>query len=183
MPGDSASGGGERGQASVEWLGLLLVAALALGALGLLAARGGGAGGGRELGQLAVRRLACAARASCPGGPRLPAAQALPGTGASPAAPASPGRAPPASPAPPAPRRAPVSGRPAGRARAVDALRHLRSVGAKLARRAWIVCIGYRRFRLELEHPRPPTEPMPLDEALEIANACLNPYAFFVEDE
>jgi hypothetical protein len=178
MPGNSASGGGESGQASVEWLGLLLVAALALGALGLVAAaHGGGAGGGRELGQLAVRRLACAARGSCPGEPRVPAAQALLEPGASPAAQAQSGRA------PPAPHRAPVSGRPAGRARAVDALRRLRSAGAKLARRAWIVCIGYRRFRYELEHPRPPTEPMPLDEALEIANGCLNPYAFFVEDE
>ncbi len=69
------------------------------------------------------------------------------------------------------------------RARAVDALRRLRSVGVKLVRRAWIVCIGYQRFRYELEHPRAPNEVMPLEEAIDIANGCLNPYAFLMEDE
>jgi hypothetical protein len=64
----------------------------------------------------------------------------------------------------------------------IDALRRLRSAGTKLVRRAWIVCIGYRRFRYELEHPRAPNEMMPLDEAIDIANGCLNPYAFLVED-
>ena len=53
----------------------------------------------------------------------------------------------------------------------------------KLVRRAWIVCIGYQRFRYELEHPRAPNEVMPLEEAIDIANGCLNPYAFLVEDE
>jgi hypothetical protein len=51
-----------------------------------------------------------------------------------------------------------------------------------LARRAWIVCLGYRRFRYELEHPRLPSEAMPLAEALDIANGCLNPYAFLAEE-
>jgi hypothetical protein len=54
-------------------------------------------------------------------------------------------------------------------------------VGSALARRAWLVCLGYRRFRYELEHPRAPTEPMPLDEALDIANGCLNPFGFLAE--
>ena len=73
--------------------------------------------------------------------------------------------------------------RSVSRRRALDALRRLRSVGAKLVKRAWIVCIGYRRFRYELEHPRLPHEAMPLEEAIDIANGCLNPYGFLVEDE
>jgi hypothetical protein len=73
-------------------------------------------------------------------------------------------------------RRARASRRPRAD-RAVDAFRRLRGVGA-LARRIWIVCLGYRRFSYELDHPRAPSEPMPLDEALDIANACLNPAAF-----
>ena len=152
-------GRGDAGQASVEWVGIVLVAALALG--GLAAAVSARAGRSpardRDLGELVASRLVCAARGSC--------------VGAAATRPVAP------------PRVAPVPGRGADRARAVAALRRLRSVGAKVVRRAWLVCIGYRRFRYELEHPRAPTEPMPLDEAIEIANGCLNPYAFLVEDE
>jgi hypothetical protein len=86
------------------------------------------------------------------------------------AAPRPPGAAPdPAD----SPRRAPAS-------RAVDAFRRLRGV-ANVAQRAWIVCLGYRRWRYELAHPRLPTEALPLREALDIANECLNPYAFLLE--
>ena len=93
------------------------------------------------------------------------------------ASPALPGAPPAVRPA----RGARAPARPS-RARAIDALRRLRAVGATLVKRAWIVCIGYRRFRYELEHPRAPNEAMPLDEAIDIANGCLNPYAFLVED-
>jgi hypothetical protein len=79
-------------------------------------------------------------------------------------------------------RRRARARRPAGvsRARAVDAFRRLRGVG-ELAKRVWIVCLGYRRFLYELDHPRAPTEAMPLEEALDIADACLNPAAFIEE--
>ena len=50
-----------------------------------------------------------------------------------------------------------------------------------VARHAWIVCLGYRRWRYELEHPLAPTEPLPLVDALEILNNCLNPYAFLTD--
>jgi hypothetical protein len=70
----------------------------------------------------------------------------------------------------------------ATRAQRLVAFRTLRAAGRILVRRAWIVCLGYRRFRYELKHPRLPNEPMPLEEAVEIANGCLNPYAF-VEEE
>jgi hypothetical protein len=63
------------------------------------------------------------------------------------------------------------------RPKAMDAFRRLRGVG-NLSRRIWIVCLGYRRFAYERDHPRAPTEAMPLAEALDIADACLNPLAF-----
>ena len=97
----------------------------------------------------------------------------------SPALPGAPQAAPTAPPLVPA---SPRAGARLSRARAIDALRRLRAVGATLVKRAWIVCIGYQRFRYELEHPRAPNEAMPLDEAIDIANGCLNPYAFLVED-
>jgi hypothetical protein len=153
---------GERGQASVEWTGVVLLVVLVLGALGAgLGLRPGRAPpSGRELGDALAERFTCAARGAC-GGARAPAPSA----------------------APPVLSGAGLAGGSPTRARAVDALRKLRSVGAKLARRAWIVCIGYRRFRYELEHPRAPNEVMPLEEAIDIANGCLNPYAFLVEEE
>src|SRR5688572_27099516 len=52
----------ERGQATVEWVGLVLLAALALGGLAALTARG------REddsLGHALAGRLSCAARGGC----------------------------------------------------------------------------------------------------------------------
>jgi hypothetical protein len=49
------------------------------------------------------------------------------------------------------------------------------------AKRAWLLCLGYRRFRYDLENPRSPAEAMPLGEALDIANECLNPLGFLAE--
>jgi hypothetical protein len=147
---------GEGGQATVEWAGLVLLVMLVLAALGAVSARAPASD--RELGKVVAERFTCAARGACGG---APGARAV--------------AAPPSAPAVVAPGIT--------RARAVDALRRLRSVGSKLVRRAWIVCIGYRRFRYELEHPRAPNEVMPLDEAIDIANGCLNPYAFLMEDE
>ena len=202
MGGGRTGSGGETGQASVEWVGIVLAAALALGALGVLAAaRAGGApASDRDVGTLVAKRLVCAARGSCaagggraaesrarPAGSRTPQALALP---AAPSAAPPASRRPPAGPSvpsagpsvPPALPAAPTVPRVPSRARAIEALRRLRVVGATLVKRAWIVCIGYRRFRYELAHPRAPNEAMPLDEALDIANGCLNPYAFLVED-
>jgi hypothetical protein len=34
--------------------------------------------------------------------------------------------------------------------------------------------LGHRRYRYEREHPRAPGDAMPLEEALDLANACLN---------
>ena len=133
----------ERGQASVEWTGLLLLVALALGALVALAP----GVEGRSLGATVAHRIACAAGGSC-------------------------GVADSARPAAP-PLRRPA--RHAG-----IGLPAARGVAGALVRRAWIACLGYRRYRYERLHPRrlSPLDPIPVREGLEIANACLNPVGF-----
>jgi len=40
------------------------------------------------------------------------------------------------------------------------------------------MCLGYERWRYELEHPRTPRERMPFNEALRIADDCFNPLGF-----
>lgn len=180
MRGERAEIGGEAGQASVEWLGLVLVAALALGALSAVAGvrPGRAPASDRGVDELVAERLACAARGSCVAGARRSGALAGTRVAASRTLPA--GARPHRSRALPAALRV---ARGSSRARAIDALRRLRAVGSKLVKRAWIVCIGYRRFRYEMEHPRAPNEAMPVEEAIDIANGCLNPYAFLAEDE
>ena len=59
----------------------------------------------------------------------------------------------------------------------MDAFRRLRGV-AEVGKRLWILCLGYRRYVYERDHPRAPTEAMPLDAALEIADTCFNPLGF-----
>jgi hypothetical protein len=188
--GDERSGSGgedgirrEDGQATAEWLGLVLVVALALGALAAFRAPATD----RRLGELVAERIgssldtAGASRAAAAGGgsragigPEVPRPTAPPGGTAALLSGAGRPRAPDADVA----ARDGGASRVAGRARLVDAFRRLRTAGPALARRAWIVCLGYRRFRYELEHPRAPNEAMPLDEAVDIANGCLNPYSF-----
>jgi hypothetical protein len=158
---------GEAGQAAPEWVGLVLLVTIALGALAAFRAPARGDPG---VGETVASRITCAAGGSCAGAP-----EHVPARGrAGPASLQAPVRdSPPARAGPPT--------RPT-RARAIDALRRLRGVGVTLAKRAWIVCLGYRRFRYELEHPRAPNQVMPVEEALDIANGCLNPYGFLVEE-
>jgi hypothetical protein len=223
----------QSGQATIEWLGLVLMAALALGGLAAFATRGDEQGLGRALAQ----RWSCAARGACvargggaaaraglwrpgaggararsapagspSGGFRSPSAPGRPASGgarprSAPARPPAGGARPPTNPGRPpsggarprsAPARPPSGGArprsapgrsqpPVPRDRAIDAFRRLRTVG-KLGQRLWIVCLGYRRYIYERDHPLPPTQAIPLDEALDIANACLNPAAFFTDD-
>jgi hypothetical protein len=154
----------EHGQATVEWTGLVLLAAVALTALATL--RPGV--DGRALGGSVAQAITCAAQGGCdldrqrPHRPRpsrpSPAAQ-------------PPARLPPAGPRLGGPAAQTPADPAAG---AFRALRRIRNV----AHKAWIVCLGYRRFVYERSRPRVPTEPMPLDEALHIANECLNPLGF-----
>lgn len=174
----------EHGQATVEWVALMALAALVLGALATL--RGPAADPG--LGVAVAKRIRCAAAGGC-------ATATAPPTATAPGAPA--GAAAPQAIAPPPPRSAPrvapparaaPGSRPARRparasphARVIDAFRRLRGLRA-VGKRVWIACLGYKRFRYELEHPLLPTETMPLGDALEIADECLNPLSFLGDD-
>jgi hypothetical protein len=142
---------GEGGQAALEWVALVLVAALVLGA----AAAFSSPAADSDLGDLVARRIA-----QTPGEPSRVAAGSAGAPEAS--APATRASAPPER-------------------RTVDAFRRLRGVAA-VAKRAWIVCLGYRRWRYELAHPSAPTEPLPLGEAVSIANDCLNPHDYLFAD-
>ena len=53
-----------------------------------------------------------------------------------------------------------------------------------VARRAWILCLGWERYRYERDHPEAviPGHPMPVREAARIANACLNPLYFLTPE-
>lgn len=155
---------GEGGQATVEWLALVLLAALALGATAAFAGREPDDGLGKEV----AKRIASAAGAAPPGRP-APAAM-RPAPPATRAAPPGTSAAPPTLAAPPATRAA---------APAADAFRGV----ADVAKHAWIVCLGYERWRHELEHPSAPTEPLPVDVALDIVNTCFNPHDYLLEEE
>jgi hypothetical protein len=143
----------EHGQATIEWTGLVLLATLVMAALAALVPRVDG----RGLGEAVAHAVTCAVRGNC-------AARPPPNVTDSP----GPQRVRPARPAVPIDR-------------AAAAFQALRGAG-EVAKKVWIVCLGYRRHRYELEHPRAPTEAMPLDEALGIANECLNPLGFLAWD-
>jgi hypothetical protein len=151
----------ERGQATIEWTGLALVAALLLGALTTLAPLVDD----RGLGATVAHAITCAARGGCAG-------EAARGTAAIGVGPVRSDVAAGAEARPAPPARPPVT---ADRAAApLQALRGVRDV----AKRVWIVCMGYRRYLDERAHPRIGPEAMPLAEALDIANECLNPLGF-----
>ena len=167
---------GEGGQASVEWIGLVLLLALGVAALVRFAPRSDAEALGPEL----VHAIGCAARGGC---------QASDG-GASGARPGGAPRGmvstPPLVPVAPRKRAAAASrwstlrqrlfrGRTLVRGRA---LVRRAGRGAGLAwRRSWILCLGYERARYGFLHPeiRFPHVPIPLSEDLRMANDCLSP--------
>jgi hypothetical protein len=142
----------ERGQATVEWIGLVLGVALLLGAV---------AAGGREvvkgesadgLGEAVAERIVCAAKGACGAGAggervggRLGVLGGAPGGGAS------------RRPSPPAPSR------------------HA-GIGQGVAKRAWFLCLGYRRWQYDREHA--PFQRVPLKETVKTVNECVNPLSF-----
>ena len=76
--GDSADRDAELGQASIEWVGLVLVCSLALGALAAI----GPPIDGRSFGGFLAHRVACAARGGCDDGQRALAGAYGPGVAA-----------------------------------------------------------------------------------------------------
>jgi hypothetical protein len=162
--------GSQRGQAAVEWVGLLLAVTLGLGALLALAPNVEGRG----------LRAAIAHTITCTAGGRCgPAPAAGSGSARPPVTP--PSRFPPPPRFSPRPRFSAPRG-PVAADRAAAAFRVLRGV-KRVAGRAWIVCLGYKRFQYERRHPEfTVASRMPLREALRIADACLNPATFIGED-
>ncbi len=152
---------GERGQATVEWIALLLLVALGLAALTRLAS----SADGRPLATSLVGSVTAGARnvdaphRSGPAPPRSRRAAALPipRTRSRPAR--VRGQRAAALP------RLPASVRRAGR-----------GAGA-LWRRAWFACLVYERFRYAVAHPesRLPGYTIPTRVAVRMANNCVSP--------
>ena len=183
----------DSGQATVEWIGLVLGLALAFGgALG--AARGADFSGEADgLGEALAQRMTCAARGECgagPGGAELGGGGRLRDERRAPrghrlrARPPRPHRLPARPPRPPGafvgrgtPPWAPL-GRRAWALKGVGA-GALRALG-RAGRFAWPICLGVRRLRYELDHPRTPRQGIPARDSLALLNKCLNPWAFLV---
>jgi len=155
----------ERGQASVEWVGLVLLLALGLVALGRFAVRQDA----RDLGPELVHAIGCAARGGCKpaASGRVSALHTL--ATAPPLVPVTPTRT--------TARTAPPRGRPVlpARGRAL-AGRAWRRVG-RVYRGSWMFCLGYERVRYELLHPESnaPNVGIPLSESIRMANDCVSP--------
>jgi hypothetical protein len=159
---------GEGGQATVEWVALVLAAALVLGATAAFAGREADPG----LGEAVAERISGTAReVGSPAAATGPLVRKRPISGRFRTRWTD--EVPRARAAPPAPASGP---------RGVDAFRRVRGV-ADVAKHAWIVCLGYERWRHELEHPAAPTEALPVDVALGIVNTCFNPHDYLLEEE
>ena len=148
----------ERGQGSVEWVGVVLLVAIALGALARFAPRADGRGVGATVLQSVIRPATRMER------PR-PALEGF--------------TAPPLVPLPREARpRAGLPARPrSGLPRAPALLRRARRGFGVAWRRAWFGCLVYERTRYALLHPesRFPGYTIPGDELLRIANDCISP--------
>lgn len=107
---------------------------------------------GRSLGGLVAHRIACTVGGGCVATATEPARR----------------------------RPAPAALVPRTRRGAAVGIQGARRVAGTIARRAWIACLGYRRYRYEREHPTRLTQfdRMPVRDALDIANDCLNPFGF-----
>jgi hypothetical protein len=161
---------GEDGQASIEWIGLVLVVALVLTALARLAPDAEG----HSLASTVLQAVAPAQVVGIRSGKRddspPPAREAFI---AQPLVP-PPGRSEPPEPRPPSGRSLPRWARP----RVDDALTRRLRRGAGLAwRRAWLGCLAYERTRYGFLHPesRFPGHTVEPREALRIANDCVSP--------
>jgi hypothetical protein len=161
----------ERGQATVEWIGIVLLVAVALAALSRLAPRAEG----RGLAATVLHSVTHSARAA---------------DSARSARSADPVRRPPRPASRPIPRREsfvvpllvprPGQSPPGPRIRLPEApalLERARRGGGTAWRRAWIACLVYERFRYAFLHPesRFPGHTIPPSEVLRMANDCISP--------
>ncbi len=175
---------GECGQASVEWVGLVLLVALSLAALVGFAPRADAGALGAEL----VHAIGCAARGGCeaqPGSRAAPAGDPRPDAAAPrgmvsapPLVPIAPGKRSSPTPRPRALAERLTRGPVLVRGRAL--LRRVAPGAGALWRRSWILCLGYERARYGVLHPenRSPHVPIPLSENVRMVNDCLSPVDF-----
>jgi Flp pilus assembly pilin Flp len=142
----------ERGQATVEWIALLLLVALVLVAAGHLASRANG----RELGATLAHSV------THPGRQSRTAERS--------------GRAHPAR-FPVLPKSARADSLDALRRAAPDALRRAGRGAGVLWRRAWFACLVYERTRYVFRHPesQQPGYTLPYGVALRMINGCVSP--------
>jgi hypothetical protein len=157
---------GERGQASIEWIGAVLMVALALAGLARLAERVEAA----DLATSPLRITICAVRGGC--------AEQRP-AGASQGRPHHAVIAPPLVPlaADPRSRRTRNAPRRPSRTRALA--RRARGPLRTFSRRAWLVCFGYERVRYGLLHPESgPRQTVPISGVLQMVNDCASPVDF-----
>jgi hypothetical protein len=167
----------ERGQATVEWIGILLLVALALAAFSRLAPHADDHALASTLARSithprAVEPASSQARTHSP--PRTARAYTAP-----PLVP--PARGPHAAPRLRLPDlRALLRARPGAPLQLPDTpalVRRVRSGAGAAWRRAWYACLVYERFRWAFLHPesRFPGYTMPPAEVLRILNDCISP--------
>jgi hypothetical protein len=157
----------EGGQATVEWVALVLAAALVLGAAAAFAGREADPGVGEAVAKRITRAVRGVGR--------------VPGRGEAATGAAAPGAATPspteAAPPPAMPRPSPLS----SLTRAVGLAGSVAGIG-RVAKHGWIVCLGYERWKHEREDPVEPTDTLPVDAALSMVNTCFNPHDYLLED-
>jgi hypothetical protein len=147
---------GERGQATVEWIGVVLLVAVALAVLGHLAPKADG----RDLGTSVVHSVTRPVLRPAPRGapPQHPSDRAFQ-----------------------IPPLIPRMGQPAELRirlpRARTLMRRARAGAGQAWRRAWIACLVYERFRYALLHPesRFHGHTIPPSEVLRMVNDCISP--------
>ena len=145
---------GERGQATVEWIGIVLLVAVALAALSHFAPRADG----RGLGRAVLHSVAGPAerREVAPSPAAGDRAFAIP---------------------PLIPRAGESAELRIRLPRARTLVRRARAGAGPAWRRAWIACLLYERFRYALLHPesRFPGHVIPPSEVLRMVNDCVSP--------
>ncbi len=187
---------GERGQASVEWVGALLLIAISLGALARLSDRVEAP----RLATAGLRATKCALAGCERGDGRSGSTTSIDGVhrasagndGARPSAPDARAVTPPPLVSPPRhlpPRRVspPAVGGPgsalSGRGRPRFTLRNpipprMRARVGGFWRRAWVACFAYERVRYGLLHPENHRQVVPLRDVVQMTNDCLSPFDF-----
>jgi len=174
---------GERGQASIEWVGAAMLIALTLSTAGRIAGRVDAASVATGL----LKAPICAAKGGCH---EAAAADSPPANGGSVELVTLPPLV-PVAPSLPGPEERRAGGRagrewPAGRWRPAPpprAGRGWRRAARRAARlfwrRAWILCFGYERARYGLLHPETgPRQTVPVRGVIQMTNDCASPVDF-----